>query len=199
MRPTTTGDFFLTYSTSRRVTDLPGIILNFVKGPKATSHDIPFMGMHISGKHRYMLENMQVSRKSGDESRVLPISAIENKLEQILLTGGEDRLNQYRDELRSVAEELGMQTEFAKINNIISALLSTHDAKVLSTDSAKTLAAGSPFDKTRVELFEVLFDAIKDRYFIIRNNRNTDEESFRLFSFFESYFSNYIEGTEFEV
>jgi hypothetical protein len=27
------------------------------------------MGMHISGEHRYMLENMQVSRKSGDESR----------------------------------------------------------------------------------------------------------------------------------
>ena len=92
-----------------------------------------------------------------------------------------------------------MQTEFAKINNIISALLSTHDAKVLSTDLAKALAAGNPFDKTRVELFEVLFDAIKDRYFVIRNNRNTDEESFRLFSFFESYFSNYIEGTEFEI
>ena len=34
---------------------------------------------------------------------------------------------------------------------------------------------------------------------MIRNNRNTDEESFRLFSFFESYFSNYIEGTEFDV
>ena len=36
MRPTSTGDFFLTNSATRRVTDLPGIILNFVKGPKAT-------------------------------------------------------------------------------------------------------------------------------------------------------------------
>lgn len=43
-----------------------------------------------------MLENMQLSRKSGDESRVLPASVIENKLEQILLTGGEERLNEYR-------------------------------------------------------------------------------------------------------
>lgn len=146
-----------------------------------------------------MLENMQISRKTGDESRVLPRSVIENKLEQILLTGGEDCLNEYRDELRGVAEELGMQSEFDKINNIISALLSTHDAKVLTTDSTRALAAGNPFDATRVELFEVLFDAIKDRYFVIRNNRNTDEESFRLFSFFESYFSNYIEGTEFDV
>ena len=199
MRPTATGDFFLTNSTTRRVTDLPGITLNFVKGPKASSHDIPFMGMHISGEHRYMLENMQVSRKSGDESRVFPISVIEHMLEQLLLTGGEERLNQYRDELRKVADELDMQTEFAKINRIISALLSTHDAKVLSTDSAKAFAAGNPFDPMRVELFEILFESIKDRYFIIRNNRNTDEESFRLFSLLESYVSNYIEGTEFEI
>ena len=199
MRPTASGDFFLTNSTSRRVTDLPGIKLNFVKGPKAISSDIPFMGMYISGEQRYMLENMQTSRKSGDESRVLPIETIENKLEQILLTGGENRLNQYRDELRNVAEELGMHTEFAKINSLISALLSTHEASVLTTESAKALAVGNPFDPARVELFEILFDAIKDMVFVIRNNRNTDEDSFRLFSFFESYFSNYIEGTEFDV
>lgn len=199
MRPTASGDFFLTYSTTRRVEGLPGIILNFVKGPKATSRDIPFMGLYISGEFRYMLENMQISRKVGDESRILPLRVIENKLEQILLTGGEKRLNEYRDDLRSVAEDLGMESEFAKINKIISALLSTHDAKVLSTESAKALAAGNPFDETRVELFELLFDALKDKYFIIRNNRNTDEESFRLFSFFESYFSNYIEGTEFDI
>ncbi|MGM9847697.1 MAG: Fic family protein [Muribaculaceae bacterium] len=199
MRPTASGNFFLTNSTTRKVIDLPGIVLNFVKGPKATSHDIPFMGLYISGEYRYMLENMQISRKTGDESRILPINVIENKLEQILLTGGEERLNQYRDELRAVSEDLGMQQEFAKINIIISALLSTHDAKVLSTESAKALAVGNPFDESRVELFEILFDAIKDKYFVIRNNRNTDEESFRLFSFFESYFSNYIEGTEFDI
>lgn len=168
MRPTSTGDFFLTNSTTRRVANLPGIILNFIKGPKATANDIPFMGLHISGEHRYMLENMQLSRKSGDESRVLPIAVIENKLEQLLLTGGEKRLNQYRDELRDIANELGMTDEFSKINNIISALLSTHDAKVLSTDSAKARAAGNPFDANRVELFEILFDTIKDRYFVIQ-------------------------------
>lgn len=199
MRPTSSGCFFLTGTTNRRITDLPGIILNFAKGPQAIDSDIPFMGMHISGEHRYMLENMQVSRKSGGESRILPPGVVESKLEQLLLTGGEDRLNEYRDELREVAGKLGMTDEFAKINNIISALLSTHDADVLTSESARARAAGNPFDANRVELFEILFDTIKDRYFVIRNNRNTDEDSFRLFSFFESYFSNYIEGTEFDI
>lgn len=199
MQPTSTGDFFLTNSTTRKVTDLPGITLNFVKGPKATEYDMPFMGMHISGEYRCMLENMQVSRKSGGESRILPRETIENKLEQMLLVGGEAELNKYRDKLREVSERLGMQSEFDKINNIIAALLSTHDSKVLTTDSAKAIASGNPFDKKRLDLFRILFDAIMDRYFVIRNNRNTDEESFRMVSFFESYFSNYIEGTEFDI
>ena len=199
MRPTSSGNFFLTNSTTRKVKDLPGITLNFVKGPEATYNDIPFMGLYISGEHRYMLENMQLSRKTGDDSRVLPRAEIEKKLEQILLTGGEARLNIYRDELRKVADILGMYEEFSSLNNIISALLATHDSHVLSTDSAKSLAAGNPFDASRVILFEILFDAIKDRYFVLRSNRNKDELSFRLFSFFESYFSNYIEGTEFDV
>ena len=32
MRPTATGDFFLTHSTTRKVTDLPGIILKMATG-----------------------------------------------------------------------------------------------------------------------------------------------------------------------
>ena len=44
-----------------------------------------------------------------------------------------------------------------------------------------------------------MFDALKDRLFVERPNKNTDEISFRLFSFFEGYFSNYIEGTRFSI
>lgn len=105
IHPTATGEFFLTNAMTRRVTDLSGITLNFANGPKATTHDIPYMGIHISGEYRYMLENIQVSPKSGDESRVLPISVIECKLGPMLLTGGEERLNPYRDQLRKVGSD----------------------------------------------------------------------------------------------
>ncbi len=199
MRPTSSGCFFLTGKTSRRVTDLPGIVLCFAKGPQAIDSDIPFMGIHISGESRWMLENMQRSRKSGGESRILPREAVESKLEQLLLTRGEEKLNQYREELRQTADKLGMKEEFAKINDIISALLSARNAASPASKSPRARTAGNPFDGKRLELFEILFEAVKDRYFVIRNNRNGDEESFRLFSFFESYFSNYIEGTEFDV
>lgn len=199
MRPTPSGEFFLTTTQNKRITDLPGITINLLKGPAACEGDIPYYGLFIACEYRWMLENMQSSRKKGDESKVLPISVIEGKLEKILLMGGESKLNEYRDKLRETSEKLDMPEEFERINQIISALLATHSSEVLSTPSAKALSAGLPFDTNRGELFETLFDAIKDEYFVERVNRNKDEESFRLFSFFESYFSNYIEGTEFEI
>jgi hypothetical protein len=199
LRPTPSGDFFLTCNQNRRVTDLPGVTINLIKGPAAIESDMKYAGLYISGEYRWMLENMQSSRKSVDESKTLPISVIENKLEQILLLGGEDRLNEYRDKLRDAAQSLDMNKEFVRINTIISALLATHSSDVLTTPSAKALSAGMPYDAKRGELFEILFQALKERYFVHRTNRCVDEESFRLFSFFESYFSNYIEGTQFDI
>ncbi len=199
MRPTPNGSFFLTTTQSRKITDLPGITIILQKGKPAIDGDMPFNGIYIAGEYRWMLENMQQARKNEDDAKVLPIEIIENKLERILLLGGEEKLNEYRDKLREIAEKLEMSKEFERVNKIISALLSTHTSDVLTTPSAKAMSAGMPFDPNREELFQILFDAIKDRYFVERSNRNQDEESFRLFSFFESYFSNYIEGTKFEV
>lgn len=84
MRPTPSGDFFLTTTHNKRITDLPGIKINLLKGPAACQGDIPYNGLYIADEYRWMLENMQASRKKDDESKVLPISAIENKLEKLL-------------------------------------------------------------------------------------------------------------------
>lgn len=200
LRPTENGHFYLTSSFSRRVTDLPGVTVNIYKGHPPHSNDAPYNGLYIASEYRYILENLQPSRKNIDgEEKTLPQSAIEERLERMILLGGEKQLNEFRDKVREVAKDLAMQSEFEKLTNIISALLNTHSSGILESEKAKARATGSPFDKDRVELFELLFDNLKDRFFIERRDRNTDEESFRMFSFFESYFSNYIEGTKFEV
>jgi hypothetical protein len=61
------------------------------------------------------------------------------------------------------------------------------------------MSAGIPYDRDRAELLTILFDTLKDRFFDRRPNKNITESSFRLFSFYESYFSNFIEGTKFAV
>lgn len=114
MRPTPSGDFFLTTKQNKKITDLPGITINLLKGPAACEDDMPYNGLYIAGEYRWMLENMQSSRKKDDESKVLPISIIEDKLEKMLLIGGEDKLNEYRDKLRQESEILGMPKEFER-------------------------------------------------------------------------------------
>ncbi|MBO4369873.1 MAG: cell filamentation protein Fic, partial [Paludibacteraceae bacterium] len=121
MRPAAGGNFYLTTTYSKKVTDLPGITVNLLKGPAADEGDLPYNGIYIAGEYRWMLENMQTSRKGEAYSKTLPIGVIENKLEKILLIGGEYKLNEYRDKLRETSGRLGMPKEFEKINKIISA------------------------------------------------------------------------------
>ncbi len=201
LRPTNTGDFFMTYTYSRKIEDLPGVRLNVMRGKPALENDVKYgdLDIYSSSEGRWMLEVMQLSRKRGDESKSFPIDYVEKRLENKINAGGEAKVNQFRDETRLIAEQLDMKEEFEKLNAIISALLSTHTAEVLVTESGKALAAGSPYDAGRAELFQILYDVLKDYSFQTYPNLNQTEEAFRLFSFFESYFSNYIEGTKFTI
>ena len=199
LKPTETGNFFITSTSARKITDLKGITLNIMDGKQALDSDVNLGGLYISSEWRWVLENMQASKKKAGESKTFPIEFIEDKLEKIILREGEDGMNQFRDRTREIAEQLEMNTEFERLNSIISALLSTHDSNVLNTDSAKARSAGIPFDAKRVELFQILYDKLKTYYFPERIDKNTSEDSLRLFSFFEAYFSNYIEGTKFTV
>ena len=83
MRPTAEGNFYLTTTYSKKVTDLPGITINLLKGPAADEGDLPYNGIYIASEYRWLLENMQIARKDSENSKSLPIADIENKLEKI--------------------------------------------------------------------------------------------------------------------
>ncbi|MBQ9472999.1 MAG: Fic family protein [Bacteroidales bacterium] len=199
MRLTPNGFFYLTGNANRKVTDLPGVVVVMSKGPSADKNDMVFGQMFIAGEYRWMLENMQGSRKSAEESKVLPIDVIEKKLGSVLIASGENGLNAYRDTLRETAERLGMTKEFQKISVLISALLATHGSDALKSQYAQALSVGLKYDENRKRLFETLYDALQEQHFVSRPIQLQSEEEYRNVAFFESYFSNYIEGTEFEV
>lgn len=94
------------------------------KSPNADKYDTVFGQMFIAREYRWMLENMQESRRTGEESKVLPRDVIEKKLGSVLIASGEDGLNAYRDTLRETAERLKMDKEFQKINKLIRRLIS---------------------------------------------------------------------------
>ena len=198
-KPTTANQIFVTYTYTKKI-NLPGISIRFMEGMPAIEGDNPFSGeLFVAQQERAFLENLQSSRQVGPTSKTITLPEIETKLEQIVQVKGEEGLNRFRDKAKEIAEKLGMQSEFEKLNKLISALLTTKPSKILTSPIALARALGNPYDKHRLELFEKLFVELKQQPFKDRQDINSEINSFRNFAFFEAYFSNYIEGTIFEI
>lgn len=198
-KPTASGQLFLTYTYTKKI-KLPGVTLQFQEGSGPIEGDHPFAGqLFVSQKERALLENLQSSRKKGPESKTLPAKEVEEKLEQVIQVHGEAGLNALRDKARTIAGQLNMPAEFEKLNKIISAMLTTNTITALESPVAQARAFGIPYDSARLELFQELFRSLQQKEFPNYPDKNTSPAAFRNFAFFEAYFSNYIEGTEFEI
>lgn len=179
---------------------MPGITIHLLEGPGPIEGDKPFVdALRVSQEARAFLENLQASRGEGEESKTLPQAVIEEKLERIIQMKGENALNDLRDKAKAIAEKLDMRKEYAKLNNLISALLSTGESKKLKSPSAMARLLGEPFDTGRIDLFENLYQALAGTTFPDLPDQNATIGAYRNFAFYESYFSNYIEGTEFLI
>ncbi len=198
-QPSPGGILYLTHDRDR-VVRWPGLVLKFVKGPGPGQADRAlFGGLPVSAEARALLENLVSARTSDGERRTVDRIVLEERLLKILAARGEEALNDLRDEARERAPELGMEAEFTKLDGLIGALLATRESRALGSPAARAWSAGEPYDTGRITLFDKLIAALLREVFPQRTERTGTTEAFRHFAFFESYFSNYIEGTEFEV
>jgi len=194
------GYVFLTYEGTRRSKiELPGLTINLLPGNVDEGTHQLGMKIRISGVARALLENLQPFRKRGVVSKSLGKAGVEEKLCKELELYDEERLNSIRDEAKELAPKLGLTKEFEELNAMIAALLSSgaHDG-VLYSEKGVSIAKREPYDSDRVFLFEQLATYLRQCDFIKRSMQY-EKMSWKNLSFFESYFSNYIEGTEFEI
>jgi hypothetical protein len=198
-KPAQDGSIFL-ISDKKSEIELPGMTLRPRKGSGPLDTDRPFVGgARLASTARAYLENMRASRARGGRiARTLSREELEQRLDALLRTGGEGALNKLRDDARVIAPKLGLDEEYTALNDLIGAFLGTKDA---STESAvgKARAAGQPFDPDRIALFERLFAALREAIPEPRPASARDSEANATLAFFEAYFSNFIEGTEFSV
>lgn len=92
-----------------------------------------------------------------------------------------------------------MQKEYQQLNQLVTDLSGTGNSKNLISDVAKARVFGEPMDADRIQLFESLYADLIKREFPDFQDKNKNLKSYQNFAFFESYFSNYIEGTEFTI
>ena len=197
--PTPEGHLYLTHSY-KGTTTFPGLILHFLKGPDPLEDDVLFFGnLRASGLARAYLENLQRTKGAGEHSKTLSQEKLEEKIESYLRVKGRDALNQVRDRAKEIAPLLNMEKEFAALNQLITDLLGTGLSKNLVSSAAKARVLGEPIDLDRIQLFESLYEDLVKRDYPDYPDQNKRIQSYQNFAFFEGYFSNYIEGTEFTV
>lgn len=186
-----TGDY-------KRVIDLPGLRISVLKGAgPLEGRDMPLFDLYVACRERAYLENLSLSKVRGAEIKTLSRHEIEEKLAGILRSGGESEINSLRDRAREVSKLLQLEKEFLQLDELIGAVQGTREAS-LAAPLSRAYSVGEGYDPEAVERFTALRAAIADASFPVRLAAEAGEEFYNV-SFFDAYFSNFIEGTEFEV
>jgi hypothetical protein len=161
--------------------------------------DNPLFDFFIACRERAYLENLKKSKAKGSELKTLPQHELEERLILIFKSGGAHELNKLRDRSKQISVILGLETECKKLDNLIGGIQGTQGAE-LQSPLGKAYSIGAGYDPNVVERFAILRAALADDSFpdrMVADDENL--QSFYNVSFFDAYFSNFIEGTEFEV
>lgn len=200
LSPSPEGVVHLVGSREKKL-DIHGTKIWIHRGPGPLEGDQRYMEtLYLASRARAYLEVLSPSRsgrKFGNKG--LPRAEIEEQLDQRLRIRGEDDLNQLRDEARVLAGHMAADDEFRDLDGIIGTLLRTRDAP-LASSTASARAAGQPYDPNRLPLFQevhrtLLSEPTRDRH----DAHAPGSIGFTNAAFFDAYFSNWIEGTEFQL
>jgi Fic/DOC family len=191
--PTTEGEIFLTSNTNR-VVAYPGLRLRFLRGPGPQPDDPPFLTFHTSSLARALLENL--SARAADP-RCLPLAELEARLDRVLTVEGEAGLNQLRDRARELARDVGWTDAGVRLDTLIGTLLGTRSG-TLTNPKVQARHAGEPFSAACLARLTILAGELRAPLpDALDPHTTTDHVANK--AFFEAYFSNYIEGTTFEI
>ena len=154
--------------------------------------------LYLASRARAYLEVLAPSR-SGSRfgKKGLTGEEIEERLERLLRVRGEDDLREMRELARSLKADLGADRQFRWLDATVGALLRTRDVP-LASRPGRARAAGHPYDSERLRLWQELHRLLMADPYPDRAERYPPgSEGFANAAFFDAYFSNWIEGTEF--
>ena len=182
----------------KRTAQLPGLTVMLWKGPPPSPGDAPMLGreLYFPSLARLLLENLQPTR--GPQRRAVGREAVENRLIETCDARGEDALAQLREQARALAGTLALEAEFKVLDALVGSILGTR-ASQLTTPQGRARTAPMPYDAQRLALFEQLAAQLRATPLVQPPPAAQTDAARAHFAFLESYFSNFIEGTEFEV
>ncbi|HLJ99675.1 MAG TPA: Fic family protein [Streptosporangiaceae bacterium] len=118
-------------------------------------------------------------------------------MDRLCQIDGPERLARYREQAEQVADAVGTrQGEIKALSRLIGAALGSQQVRT----SSRALAARQtslPFDQDRLRLFAQLAGSLRESAPQSRPVPGPEDPRYAHLPFFEAYFSNFIEGTEF--
>lgn len=195
------GVLYLAREGRDREVELPGLKLSARRGAGPLEGDIPLPGgLYQAGKGRALVENARPSRsRDGQVRRTLSATELGDWVDQLCQIDGPERLAQYRRKAEQVAASVGAPENAVKyLSRIIGAALGSQQ---VDTPSRALAARQSslPYDQGRLRLFNQLVDDLRHSAPQNRPVPDPHDPLYTYLPFFEAYFSNFIEGTEFEL
>jgi Fic/DOC family len=194
-KPAQDGSIFIV--AKQRTVELPGLIIRARPGTGPVDGDSRWMGeeLFMSSVPRAVLENLRPSRARSGPRRTLRGDELEEWLDKHT-ANDPGRLNVLRDAARKVAPLIDCEAQMVELDELLGTLLGTRDAPMVA---ARGIAREqrAPIDVARLERFEELHAYLRAHPLEPAVANEAHEPS--TFAFYEAYFSNFIEGTEFTV
>lgn len=188
------GHVYVIHGRDRTLT-LPGMTVHPRKGFGRLPGDVELPhGILLSSPARALLDNL-----TGRGKRYLAAPEVERWVADVLQVGGEARINTIRDEARTLSGTTGQGAAFDLLNRIVSAALATGSARALESEVLRARARGDAYDPMRADAFAGLAASLRSTPPAPLPALPVDVDRRVLLPFYEAYFSNYIEGTEFTL
>ncbi|MEX2621659.1 MAG: Fic family protein [Egibacteraceae bacterium] len=156
--------------------------------------------MSVASLARALIDNARESHaRAGRPARTLSRYELERWIDTLASDFTDDRLARLRSQVEQVAELLGEHHLGEVVSSLLGVAQRTRPDVKVSYPALVARRDGAPVDTRRLELFDDLVAALRDRAPEPMSTSEAGEPRRAVLPFFEAYFSNFIEGTEFEV
>lgn len=195
----------LTIGSAERRRDivLPDLIISPRDGPGPLGDDPPWAGgLRITSEARTLVDNLAPSRtRGGLPARTLSRSEIEDWLVGTAQRRPDDWLLTIRARALEICDQLSVPDRRPLVEDLVGTAIGTRAAKAGSGQLLRARTAGREYDPERVGRFDELAQFLVTMHGLDIPTQlpSVEEEASTCLPFFEAYFSNFIEGTEFSI
>jgi hypothetical protein len=194
------GVLYVAHTRRPRNLELPGLTVRARAGAAPQPGDIPYPGgLYLASKPRGLAENCLPSRARSGQRRTLDDAELGDWIDFLCHNVGPERLTTWRQQAEEMAPTLGVKPEhLTRMQGLIGIALGIRPGQSTASSWLAARRSGTPVDQGRVQRFERLVGALR---LAAPQSRPVLEDPARYtyLPFYEAYFSNFIEGTEFGV